>query len=282
MITYNYFWNYNISHFYNKVIDLLDFKRDYNFVFISKLHHYNGPTAIDPWPELREELIRKEKQVIVFLADDEYYTLGDEYIIPEITKKIFKHYVYFGAKDHPIIRPIPLPTMQSDKSKGLIDWKDRIYDYSFAGCNNPYRDILRTALDKRVNDNFSKFLNFYEQASFNEIQKMPFNKHYMNILNNTKLSLCPLGWRCNECYRTIESACSGSIIVTSELLPHWYNEHSPYIRLDDWSDLSIIDNILSRPERELKDLSYNTRKWYEDYLSPKAVADFITKEIQTI
>lgn len=276
MTIYNHFWNPNISYFYNKIIDLLDFKKDYNFVFISKLHHYNGPTAMDPWPTLKDELIQKGKEVIIFLADDEYYTLGDEYIIPGITKKIFKHYVYFGYKDHPIIRPIPLPAVVEPNQ--ILKWENRIYDYSFMGVNNPHRAIFRLALERRINDNKTKFTFFYEESQ--NVKQTPFYHHYANILSNTKLSLCPLGWRCNECYRTIESARFGSIILTSELLPHWYNLPSPYIKVDDWSDLSIIDSILSMPKRELKDLSYNTRKWYEDYLSPRAVADFITREVQ--
>ena len=275
MTVYNHFWNPNISYFYNRIIDLLVFKKDYDFVFISKFHPYNGPTAIDPWPKLKEELIRNERPVIIFIADDEYYTLGDEYIIPGITKKIFKHYVYFGYKDHPIIRPIPLPAVVEPKR--ILDWEDRIYDYSFMGVNNPHRSIFRLALEKRINDNRTKFTFFYEESQ--NVKQTPFYHHYANILNNTKLSFCPLGWRCNECYRTIESARFGSIILSSELLPHWYNLSSPYIKVNYWTDLSIIDTVLSKTKRELKDLSYNTRKWYEDYLSPKAVADFVTREV---
>lgn len=275
MTVYNHFWVTGISNFYNKVIDLLEFKKDYDFVFISKIHHYHGPNVTDPWPALKEELIRKNRPIITFLADDEYYTLGDEYIIPGLTKKIFKHYVYFGNKDHPTIRPIPLPPVA--KPNQYINWENRIYDYSFMGASNPYRNIMRLGLDKRTNDIRTKVFFFYD-----EVQKdfqTYFYKQYANILSNTKLSLCPLGWRCNECYRTVESARFGSIILTSELLPHWYNQPSPYIKVENWSDMSIIDTVLSKSERELKNLSYETRRWYEDFLSPKAVADFVTKEV---
>jgi len=273
MTIYNCFWNKSITPFYNRVIELLKLSDEYDVVYISKLHPYNGPDAVDPWPKLKEELVLKGRPVILFLADDEYYTSGDEYIIPGITKKIFKHYVYFDYKDHPTIRPIPLPAVA--KPKQLLTFDNRVYDYSFMGVNNPYRNKLKLALEAR-NDNNLKFTYFFNESHGH---LLPFYKQYSNILINSKVSLCPLGWRCNECYRTIESARFGCIILTSELLPHWYNQTSPYFKVDDWSDLSVLDEVLSKSNKELRDLSYLSRKWYEDYLSPEAVAEFITQEL---
>jgi hypothetical protein len=275
MTVYNHFWNPNIALFYNKVINLLEFKQKFDFVFISKLHPYNGINAYDPWPELREKIKQKGKQVIIFLADDEYYTLGDEYIIPDITVKVFKHYVYFGYRDHPIIRPIPLPTnVEFDYT---LNWNQKIFDYSFMGTNNYNRGLLKEALQNRQNDGLIKFISYNEDS--NPITNKHYYSQFANILNSTKLSLCPPGWRNNECYRTIESAQAGCVILASELLSHWFHEKLPYIKVYDWSDMSIIDEILSKPQTELRDISIETRKWYEDFLSPKAVANYVTNEM---
>jgi hypothetical protein len=282
MVIHNYFWNKDISYFYYKVIDHLKFKDQYDFVFISKLYPYNGPNVKSAWPELKHTLIQNGRPVILFLADDEYYSFGNEYIIPGITQKIFKHYVYFEYKDHPVIRPIPLPV--NTRFKQFINWECKIFDYSFMGTNNYSRNILKESLEQRKDDGYVKFLFFNEEYNPKNkwIDRSRIFDQYSNILSNTKLSFCPPGWRNNECYRTVEAAAAGCIILASELLPHWYNVPSPYIKIDDWTNMSIIDTILSKPEKELKDISHETRKWYENYLSPKAVAQYITNELSTL
>ena len=276
MTVYNYFWNSNLTY-YSRVVDMLSFREDYDFVFISQTHQYNGPKQINIWPELKQELIRKEREVIIFLADDEYRVSGDEYIIPGITKKIFKQYVNIDLKDHPIIRPIPLPNSPiTTQQQPYLNWSNRIYDYSFMGVIGAHRMQLKQSLLNRDNDVYNKFIFFYEESS-NSRPLTP--KHYTSVLSNSKISICPPGWRTNESFRITESARFGCIILAAELIPLWYNIGAPYIKINDWSDLSIIDSVLSNSERVLKDMSYETRRWYEDYLSPEAVAGYITKEL---
>jgi hypothetical protein len=276
MTVYNYLWNSNLTY-YSRIVDLLDFRNDYDFVFISKTHDYNYPRTINIWPELKKELIHKQRPVIIFLADDEYRTLGDEYIIPGITKKIFKQYTNIEFKDHPVIRPVPLPNSPTvAQQQPFINWNSRMYDYSFMGVIGSHRLPLKQSLQSRVNDNCNKFVFFYEEGSNNRPLT---SKQYTNVLSNSKLTLCPPGWRCNESFRIVECARFGCIILAAELIPLWYNVPSPYIQIKDWSDLSVIDNLLAKSERELKDISYETRKWYDDYLSPEAVAKYVTKEV---
>lgn len=283
MRIYNHLWNFGSeSSFYYDVVSRLDLKVAHDIVLITKLYPYNGNNLPDPWIDLKPKLIQNNKPVIIFLCGDEYYSGGEEYIIDGITTLIFKQYTSFSYVNHPKFRPIPLSLINAQRDFSLtIPINQRIYDYSFMGIVNPGRQALQEQLLLRCNDKWIKTINFYNDWQDISNQTYFWNR-YLQILQSSKLAFCPAGWRSNESFRMIEAAKSGCIIAATELIPHWYNINSPYIKIDSWNDISIIDEILSRSEKELQQLSNATIDWYNECLSSKAIARYVNQEVNNI
>lgn len=279
MVIYNHLWHQSEALFYYDVISRVALNQDHDFVLISKLYPYNVSYS-DPWPELKEELIRKGKPVVMFLCSDEFYSGCEEYYIPGITTLIFKQYTFYHSKDHPHFRPIPLGLINSTRDFLNLPLNQRVYDYSFLGTRHDGRIGMQNALESK-NDNKVKCVQFYIDWMDIEGRRDYWNK-YTQILQNSKISLCPAGPRSNESFRIIESARCGCIIAATELIPHWYNLTCPYIKLDSWEDLSPIDSTLNKTENELQELSDKTYKWYQECLSSKAIAEYVSVEVNKL
>lgn len=278
MVIYNELWHPHESLFYYDTISRVKLDKPHDFVLISKLHSYNG-TYTDPWPGLKQTLIQNNKPVVMFLCGDEHYEIGNEYYIEGITTLIFKQYTYY-LNTHPSIRPIPLGLLNAYKDYLPLPIHQRVYDYSFTGICHESRYKLREQLEHKQ-DNYLKFVQFYE-GWIDASNRIQYWDRYQQILQSTKLSLCPAGPRSSETFRTIESARCGSIIVSTEMIDHWYNKHSPYVKVNNWEDLSIIDQLLSKTEKELQELSTETYNWYQNYLSPQAIANYVTQEVNNV
>lgn len=278
MLIYNELWHPKESLFYYNVISQLKLNKSHDFVLISKLYDYNINYQ-DPWPKIKEEIIKKGKPVVMFLCDDEHYSIGDEYYVEGITTLIFKQYTYY-YNEHPFIRPIPLGLVNAHNDFVNLPLKHRVYDYSFMGtyydCREGFKRNLAQRDDKRV-----KAVEFYD--GWDDMKdRLHLWNNYQQVLQSTKLSLCPCGPRSCECFRVIESARCGCIIISTEIIPHWYNLQSPYIKIDNWNDLSVIDQVLDKSEKELQELSDKSYRWYENYLSPKAIAQYVTQEVNSV
>jgi len=279
VVIYNHLWHQFEAPFYYDVISRLSLKVSHNFVLISKLHPYNV-SYNDPWPDLKEELIRKGEPVIMFLCGDEFYTGCEEYYIPNITTLIFKQYTFYHNKDHTYYRPIPLPLIHSNKDYLNLPIFHRVYDYSFMGTRHDGRMGLVNTLNNKI-DNKIKCIHFFNDWLDIEKHKEYWNR-YSQILQNTIVSLCPAGPRSNESFRMIESGRCGCIIAATELIPHWYNLTCPYIKIDTWNDLTPIDKVLKESEDKLQERSNLTYKWYEECLSSKAIANYVNVEVNKI
>jgi hypothetical protein len=241
-----------------KIYDNLNLKEDYDVVIVK-------------WPnEIKHEL---KKQTIIFIISDESHSIPEKFIDNENIKFIFKHY---HSKDfnHKKTRPLPLGYLNGFNGNNNIKIKDRVIDYGFSGAWNSIRNNLINAFDNLKDDGRKKYFQLNKNwATGYSIEQ------YSYILSNSKISLCPTGYDSNESFRLIESAMCGNIILADKRYNFWYNENLPYFEIKDWSDLSVINEILSMPEKKLQAMSDETYEWYLNKVSPEAVARYISGEV---
>jgi glycosyltransferase involved in cell wall biosynthesis len=103
---------------------------------------------------------------------------------------------------------------------------------------------------------------------------------YSKLLSHTKISLCPSGYVSKESFRIFEAARCGCILIVDDVPTNlWYYNEFPGIILKDWSDISIIERLLSDPDK-MQDISNKTIRWYERCISPKSVASYVQSKIE--
>lgn len=242
-----------------KIYDNLNLKEDYDVVFIK----WNNDIEY-----------KLNKKTILFIISDELHSMPEKYFTEHV-EFIFKHY-HPRDKSHPKLRPIPLGFLNGFVGHNQIKIKDRRIDYGFSGAWNEYRHCMIEAFEKRKNDGKEKYflLNRNWASGFSM-------EDYSNILTHSKLSLCPRGYDSTESFRLIESSMCGNIILCEEPENFWFYKNFPYVKITDWSDLSIVDQILNKPESELQELSDRTYEWYKTTISPEAVAEYISNEVNS-
>lgn len=181
-----------------------------------------------------------------------------------------------GVTDHRVL-PFPLGYFTDFGGHALTPIAERGLDYSFYGAHNDNgRDKLHGWLRKRKGDGCKKEWGFYEGWG-----KGKGMWDYGSLLTKTKIALCPPGYVSPECARLPEAArCGCVLLVPNDLPTHlWYFQGFPGIKIEDWSDLKIVDELLADPKR-MQDISDETVKWYNRCIDPKAVGAWLTERIK--
>lgn len=106
-------------------------------------------------------------------------------------------------------------------------------------------------------------------------------KEYAEILSQSKIVLSPCGFFNTECFRFYEALRQGCIVVTEKLPQTDYYDPNYYIEVKDWKDITnIVTQLLKDPKR-MEDMSVKAKKYYDEVLSPKGVATYISTKIKT-
>lgn len=160
---------------------------------------------------------------------------------------IFQHYHVLDRWDHcldtPLTFPAPLgPFNDAYKDVEIKPLSQRKYDFSFIGQipHTGTRDCFKRGIDKlieKTGDKFKYKIEFTDGFS----RGLP-PKEYMELLGDSKLSLCPRGAYSMETFRFFESSMMGAIPVVDRLPKFWYYEESSFFK-GAWDDL---DNTLSK------------------------------------
>lgn len=101
---------------------------------------------------------------------------------------------------------------------------------------------------------------------------------YYHMLGDTKISVCPDGTSIDT-FRYVESFGSGCLVITTNKDRNlWYYEKSPAIFINNWDELTedLINSLLLDNEK----LREEGLKYYQEYLSEEAVAEFIYDKIK--
>lgn len=243
------------TEYFEEIVSLIPAEGDYTFVF--NIGHQ--PLGDVP------------ANTIVFATSDEQHGqpisdhLRDQVIL------VFKNYFPREPVCDKRTHPLPLGYLMGFKGTSAIPMANRELDYSFVGTfNNSGRDKMHQQLEIRRNDDKKKFwamTNGWGQGLSME--------EYSNLLSHTKIALCPSGYVSKESFRIFEAARCGCVLLVDDLpLDLWYYEGFPGIVVKDWSDLSIIEELLQDSSR-IEDIRQKTIQWYETKISPKAVADYV-------
>lgn len=150
---------------------------------------------------------------------------------------IFQNYFMLDKFDRPIYNPLsyPLPigTFVDFGDMSNIDIKplpDRKYDFSFVGQipHTGTRDCFKRNLDKLIKESGNKFKYYVDYTSgFND--GLP-HSQYIDLLNESKIVLCPHGASSAETFRFFESIKMGAFPMVEWVPAFWYYENAPFVK----------------------------------------------------
>ena len=160
---------------------------------------------------------------------------------------IFQHYHVLDRWEHcldtPMTFPIPLgPFNDLYRDIEIKPLSQREYDFVFIGQipKTGTRDCFKRGIDKLLEENPDKFK--YKIEFTDGFGKGLDPKEYMELLANSKLSLCPAGAYSMETFRFFESTLMGAIPVVDRLPRFWYYEEASFFK-GAWD---VLDNTLSK------------------------------------
>lgn len=97
-------------------------------------------------------------------------------------------------------------------------------------------------------------------------------EEYARHLVNSKIALCPRGFRSRETFRHFEAMRAGAIVLSERLPPLHCYENSPIVVIDDWRGVrKIVSRLLASPA-ELAERQATTLAWWRDVCSERATA----------
>jgi hypothetical protein len=101
---------------------------------------------------------------------------------------------------------------------------------------------------------------------------------YSARLMQARIALCPRG-NFDETFRLVEAAKAGCVAIAERLPERWYNRDSPAVQIDRWSSLPEVITELIADGRALEERSDRMRRWWDECLSERAVADFMARTL---
>jgi hypothetical protein len=213
---------------------------------------------------------------IVFSTSDEQHQHPISDHLQENVSFVFKNYYpNEGAADRRVF-PLPLGYLTNFTGNNSTPINNRYFDYSFSGTiNMSGREKMYQQLEQRKNDGRQKFCQIT-----NGWGRGLSMEEYSQLLSNTKIALCPSGYVSKESFRIFEAARCGCVLLVDSIPSRlWYYDAFPGIVVHDWSDLSIIETLLSDQSR-LSELSKKTSEWYDRCITPSSVANYIMHTIK--
>ncbi|MBN1106653.1 MAG: hypothetical protein JXL84_24840 [Deltaproteobacteria bacterium] len=242
---------------------------------------------------------KRRKRVLIFLSDE---TGGIPAHLSIHYSAVFKCYLpYDDGLDN--IFSFPLGYVKGVPSAEYKPLKVRKYGLFFTGnLNSPRielykqlsilkffpsllirrlrrKSITRGILDRAIGLDFShcfhnSFIRFTSsfKSGMGQVE-------YAQILADSRIALCPRGFRSSETFRHFEAMRAGCIIVSERLPRTAFYEHSPIVQIDDWkSGLRKASEIL-RSDALQEEMAIKTREWWEKRCSEESTARFILDKL---
>lgn len=172
---------------------------------------------------------------------------------------------FVDFEDMPEIKPIP----------------ERKYDFSFIGQipHTGTRDAFKRNLDNLIKETGDKFNYFVEYTDgFNQgLGK----KEYLDLLNDSKIVLCPSGAYSQETFRFFEIIKMGAFPMIESLPRLWYYETAPFFK-SKWHEL---DKRLSQALNFLghtscRDMLFSLATYNQSVLNESALANHMVSQLR--
>ena len=145
----------------------------------------------------------------------------------------------------PKVFPLPLgPFINNlqDKVENIKPIKEREYDFCFVGQipHTGTRDKFQRCLDKMIAEAGDKF-KYYVKYTKNFGNGLDHDE-YIELLNNSKVCLCPQGAFSEESFRFFEALSLGCVPMLERVPKFWYYEKAP-ISFARWE---FLDKFMSK------------------------------------
>lgn len=281
-MTVNLFDYIDCEFFYFKrILDFLDLNDEYNFV-VGIIHTEKEKN------DVLGKIDNTKKNILIQISEETEGPYQSE--LYDAFYKVFRTYNNNGKIDNQKIFPIPCGHISRFLSKSiqnevelpkLKNINDREYDIFFTGqhhhgLENKERYFCHQSIKNLKNfKTLTNLTNGFGQGYTLD--------EYYSILNDSKISAVPCGYSVRESFRFFESFTMGCIVVTT--LPFnssnysniWYYKNCPAIYIPSWENLTenLINNILEHKN----DIFIQNQSYYQNCLSPKAVANYIKNKI---
>lgn len=211
---------------------------------------------------------KDDKKNILFALSRETHDTP-RYIDEENVFMIFHNYSILDnwgyPINHPKVFPLPLGCFIDDINSRVEEIKTldkREYDFCFVGQipNTGTRDKFKRNLDyllEKCGDKYKYYVKYTE--AFGEGLD---HEEYIDLLNNSRICLCPSGAFSNESFRYFEAISMGAFPMVETMPKFWYYEQAPMF----FANWQFLDKNLS----QALNLLYTS----EDMAPFKAVAQY--------
>ncbi len=237
----------------------------------------------------------KQKKILIFISDESGTV--PEYLSPHYYA-IFKAYMQPDKNLVDNVFNFSLGCVRSVPQLPIIPIANRQYSVFFIGNLNrprmkfyfslihpyiPFK-LLNLSIFKysrirklllRLKSNFdSRFPHSYIRFT-NGFQQGITPAKYGQFIANSKIVLCPKGFKSTECFRHYEAMRAGCIIVSEKLPNTQFYKDSPIVQIDNWGEgLKKVKDLLGN-HSELEKLHYLTLNWWKEKCSEVATAQYV-------
>lgn len=222
----------------------------------------------EPWssPRPDHDFSDKEPQIVILIGDESHKPVNYKNCL------VFRNYIHpNNAAENE--RAIPLG-YALDFYPPNINFIERKFLISFTGfCGNDNRKSLAEKLIKLKEKHRRVFVNTTESFG-----KGLSTSEYSLLMAETMIAICPAGGS-YETFRLTEALKAGCIPVQKPRPLQWYDPKDLIVWINEWEQLdNIVENFYRLTPQELIEKSNLSKKFYENNLSPLAVANYINKE----
>jgi len=220
---------------------------------------------------------------------------------------IFKSYIPYELRDSNIF-PFSLASVKDVPKLDPIPILERPIGIFFSGSFHPNRYPLyeefhplfkhlpkrlkgkgsylfsRPRLRKFLRKDFSEERdNFRSIIKFTDGFKQGLSpEKYGKLLTESKIVLCPRGFKSPETYRHIEAIRAGAIAISEKLPDTHFYRGAPFVIVGDWREgLETAKGILSNPQL-LQALQDRGIAWYENVCSESATAKYVQSKVKEL
>ena len=225
-----------------------------------------------------------DKLNVVISTSRETHDVPGEFFREDVLV-IFQHYFMLDSwgdpMHNPLAYPMPLGPFKYSKDKIIKPLSERKYDFSFVGQmpDTGTRDCFKRHLDQLIDKSGDKFKYFikYTDGFGGGLA----TEEYIDVLSESRVSLCPQGAHSYETFRFFESIMMGAMPLVEQLPRLWYYESCPHFKTV-WRDLdrtlSRILNFTKVPD--CRNFLYRVAGYCNDTLNPANLAKYLRDKIK--
>ena len=184
--------------------------------------------------------------------------------------------------NHPKVFPLPLGSFVDRNDEIPIKLiSEREYDFCFVGQlpHTGTRDKFKRCLDNMLTETGDKFKS---KIIFTDgFGQGLSHKEYLELLNNSKLCLCPSGATSEETFRFFESLMMGAFPVVERLPRFWYYETAPFFT-GRWEflDKTLSETLNFIHNIENKGVFSSLAQYNMTVLDPKNLSQILKRKIE--